>query len=90
MVGDCVLTADGKETLMEVSSTAKTGVFTAITQDKFIVVDGIIASSYSKDSDPAKPENDYIKYRLELEEKRERRLDMRLGKHKTHVKEPHA
>jgi len=90
VVGDCVLTADGKETLMEVSSTAKTGVFTAITQDKFIIVDGIVASSFSKDSDPAKPERDYKKYRLELAEERERKLAVRLSKLQKRVEGAHA
>jgi hypothetical protein len=74
VVGDCLHTVDGKETLMEISSTAKNGVFTAITQDKFIVVDGVVASSFSKDSDPTKPELDYEKYRLELGRNRNRKL----------------
>ena len=74
VVGDCLLTVDGKETLIEISSTAKNGVFTAITQDSFIVVDGVVASPFSKGSDPAKPELDYEKYRLELEQKRNRKL----------------
>ena len=54
--------------MLEISSTAKNGVFTAITQDKYIVVDGVVASPFSKDSDPVKPELDYEKYRLELEQ----------------------
>jgi len=74
-VGDCLLTADGKETLIEISSSTKNGVFTAITEAKYIVVDGVVASSFSKDSDPNKPELDYEKYLLELERKRERRLN---------------
>jgi hypothetical protein len=74
VVGDCLLTVDGKETLIDISSTAKTGVFTAITQDKFIVVDGVVASPFSKDSDITKPELDYDKYRLELEHIRNRKL----------------
>jgi len=48
VIGDCLLTADGKETLVEISSAAKNGVFTAVTQDMFVVVDGIVASSFSK------------------------------------------
>jgi len=81
VVGDCLITADGKEVLMEISSTAKAGVFTAITQDNFIVVNGIVASPFSKDSDPAKPELDYNKYRLELKEKQERKLAYRAIKY---------
>ena len=72
---------DGKETLVEISSTAKRGVFTAITQDEFLVVNGVVASSFSKDSDPGKPELDYKKYRLELQQSRERKLAVRLKKH---------
>jgi hypothetical protein len=78
VVGDCVLTVDGKESLTEISSAAKNGVYTAITQDKYIVVDGVVASPFSKDSDPAKPELDYEKYRVELGRKRERKLNKRL------------
>merc|ERR1719223_863194 len=74
VVGDCLLTVDGKETLLEISSTAKNGVYTAITQDKFIVVDGIVASPFSKDSDLAKPELVYEKYRLELDKNTIRKL----------------
>ena len=47
VVGNCLLTVDGKESLIEILSTAKNGVFTAITQGKFIVVDGIVASPFS-------------------------------------------
>jgi len=90
VVGDCLITADGKEVLMEISSTAKAGVFTAITQDKFIIVDGIVASPFSKDSDPAKPELDYNKYRLELEEKRERKLSYHAIKHQKRVQKANA
>ena len=53
-VGDCLFTADGKETLVEISEKEKNGVFTAVTQDNFIVVDGIVASPYSKIFDPRK------------------------------------
>jgi len=80
VVGDCILTVDGKETLMGISSTAKTGVYTAITQGSFIVVNGVVASSFSKDSDPTKPEHDYKKYQLELEVKRNRKLAHRENK----------
>jgi len=51
-VGDCLFTVDGKETLIEISEKEKNGVFTAVTQDNFIVVDGIVASPYSKIFDP--------------------------------------
>mmetsp|Transcript_28443 Transcript_28443/g.58170 ORF Transcript_28443/g.58170 Transcript_28443/m.58170 type:complete len:353 (-) Transcript_28443:172-1230(-) len=82
VVGDCLLSVDGNETLTEISSAVKYGVFTATTQDKFIVVDGVVASHFSKNSDPAKPELDYEKYRLELEQKRHHRLLKRLRGHR--------
>ena len=53
-VGDCLFTVDGKETLIDISEKEKNGVFTAVTQDNFIVVDGVIASPYSKVFDPRK------------------------------------
>jgi hypothetical protein len=53
VAGDCLITADGKETLMAVASAEKNGVYTATTQDKFLVVDGIVASPYSKNSHPS-------------------------------------
>mmetsp|Transcript_4368 Transcript_4368/g.9256 ORF Transcript_4368/g.9256 Transcript_4368/m.9256 type:complete len:392 (+) Transcript_4368:21-1196(+) len=77
VVGDCVLTIDGKETLMDISATAKYGVFTAITQDKFIVVDGIVASPYSQIYDPREK---YVKYLSELNLATERKLVGAKGK----------
>mmetsp|Transcript_79892 Transcript_79892/g.159514 ORF Transcript_79892/g.159514 Transcript_79892/m.159514 type:complete len:329 (+) Transcript_79892:34-1020(+) len=47
VVGDCVLTMDGKETLIGITMTEKSGVYTAVTENKFIVVDRIVASPYS-------------------------------------------
>jgi len=67
VVGDCLLTADGKETLMEISWTEKYGVYTAVTGDAFVVVNGIVASAFSKDSHPEERELDYKKYSMELE-----------------------
>jgi len=66
-VGDCLLTADGKETLIDISWTEKYGVYSAVTEDTFIVVDGVVASPFSKDSHPEEPDLDYEKYRTELE-----------------------
>jgi hypothetical protein len=74
VVGDCLLTIDGKETLVDISSTMKSGVYTAITKDKFIVVDGIVASPYSKNTDPD-PKRNYDKYLKELEKERKRKLE---------------
>ena len=69
VVGDCVFTIDGKETLIEITTTEKSGVYTAVTQNKFIVVDGIVASPYSSSSkDDLDPEQVYEKYRQELKE----------------------
>jgi hypothetical protein len=58
VVGDCLLTVDGKETLIEITSAEKNGVYTAITKDKFIVADGIIASPYSVVNNPARPDQE--------------------------------
>jgi hypothetical protein len=74
VVGDCLLTTDGKETLTEISSSLKSGVYTAITKDEFIVVDGIVASPFSKNSD-LDPKRDYDKYLKELERERQRKLE---------------
>jgi len=80
VVGDCLLTADGKETVVGISQVEKYGVYTAVTEDKFIVVDGVVASPFSKDSHPEKPELDYEKYRMELERTRERKLSYSIRK----------
>mmetsp|Transcript_58800 Transcript_58800/g.101285 ORF Transcript_58800/g.101285 Transcript_58800/m.101285 type:complete len:401 (-) Transcript_58800:204-1406(-) len=48
VVGDCLGTIDGSETLFEITSVKKSGIYTATTIDKYIVVDGIVASPYSK------------------------------------------
>jgi len=69
MVGDCVFTVDGKETLLEISLTAKKGTFTATTQDKFIVVNGVVALSY-----PTKPELELKLEEITLFEKRDHKL----------------
>ena len=64
VVGDCVVTMDGKETLVEITTTEKSGVYTAVTKNKFIVVDGIVASPYSSSSkDDQGPVGVYEKYR---------------------------
>ena len=52
VVGDCLLTVDGKETLLEITSSTEFGAYTAITKDKFIVVDGIITRPYAVESNP--------------------------------------
>jgi hypothetical protein len=49
-------------------------VYTAITKDKFIVVDGIVASAYSKNTDPD-PKQNYDRYLKELEKERKRKLE---------------
>lgn len=51
VVGDCLFTVDGKETVTEITSATKFGIYTAITKNKFIVVDGIVASPYSLAND---------------------------------------
>jgi hypothetical protein len=52
IAGDCLVTIDGKETLMEISSVEMNGIYTATTENTFIVVDGIVASPYSMNSRP--------------------------------------
>jgi hypothetical protein len=74
VVGDCLLTVDGKETLVDVSQSVKAGVYTATTDDKYIVVSGFVASPFSNDSGPSTSESDYKKYRTELERERLRKL----------------
>jgi hypothetical protein len=72
VVGDCLITVDGKETLIGISWSKKSGVYTAVTENKFIVVDGIVASPFSKNSDPNYPTKDYEMFRIELELERTR------------------
>ena len=73
VAGDCLITADGKETLMAVSSVEKNGVYTATTQDKFLVVDGIVASPYSKNSHPSNKAGwDLSKYGMDLKRGKQR------------------
>lgn len=65
VVGDCLMTTDGKETLIEITSSEKSGVYTATTKDKFIVVDGVVASPYSLHSRPAAVLWDLVKHSAE-------------------------
>jgi hypothetical protein len=74
VVGDCVLTVDGKETLTAISAGTNFGVFTAVTEGKFIVVNGIVASPFSERSDVANPTKDFRKYAQELQRERKRKL----------------
>jgi hypothetical protein len=76
-VGDCVRTIHGEEIITEIDSEIKRGIYTAVTADKYLVVDGIIASPFSRDLDPAHPKRgmaayitehpDYLKFKSELE-----------------------
>jgi len=69
VVGDCLDTIDGSETLFEITSVKKSGIYTATTKDKYIVVDGIVASPYSKFTRTEQAEDvdswylDYLKQR---------------------------
>jgi hypothetical protein len=71
VLGDCLLTIDGKETLLEVTPSSKTGVYTAIPKENnYIVVNGIVASPYSKiiSADKASySEEDFKKNSAELD-----------------------
>lgn len=57
VVGDCLFTISGKETLMAIATSLKFGVYTAVTKNKFIVVDGIVASPFSLENDSGRAEN---------------------------------
>ena len=47
-VGSCVFTVDGGETIVEVSTLKNTGVRSVVTDHKFVVVDGIVASPFAR------------------------------------------
>ena len=73
-VGDCLLTVDGKETLTEINSVVASGIYTAVTKEKFIVVDGIVASPFSRDSDRDHSMREYEEFRKVLENKQKLEL----------------
>jgi len=73
-VGDCLLTTDGKETLTEINSVVASGIYTAVTKEKFIVVDGIVASPFSRDSDRDHSMREYEEFRKVLENKQKLEL----------------
>mmetsp|Transcript_79000 Transcript_79000/g.157861 ORF Transcript_79000/g.157861 Transcript_79000/m.157861 type:complete len:95 (-) Transcript_79000:109-393(-) len=54
VVGDCVMTVDGKEAVTEITSATHFGVYTAVTAHALIVANGIIASPFSVENDPHK------------------------------------
>ena len=45
-MGDCVMTVSGQERVRAVESTGGLGVYTIITKEEFVVVNGIIASPF--------------------------------------------
>ena len=45
-VGDCVLTVSGEERVRAVEITRGVGVYTIVTKEEFVVVNGIIASPF--------------------------------------------
>ena len=47
--GACLMTVDGEENLNEIVTSTEKGIFTAVTENKFVVVDGVIASPFSQD-----------------------------------------
>jgi len=53
-IGDCLLTVDGKENLLQISSSQERGVYTAITEKPFLSVNGIVASPFSVENDPGR------------------------------------
>jgi len=52
-VGDCLRTVDGNEAVTAVSMTKAEGVFTAVTTNEFLVVNGIVASPFAVSHDLA-------------------------------------
>jgi len=75
LVGDCLFTVDGKETLTEISSVVANGIYTAVTKAKFIVVDSIVASPFSRDSDRDHSMREYEELRIVFEKEQELALD---------------
>ena len=69
--GDCVLTVHGPEALQRVKPVEKAGVYTAITENKFIVVDHVIASSFGQDRDT---EREFQRETRRVERQRGRKL----------------
>mmetsp|Transcript_62124 Transcript_62124/g.106689 ORF Transcript_62124/g.106689 Transcript_62124/m.106689 type:complete len:414 (+) Transcript_62124:55-1296(+) len=57
VVGDCVMTVDGKETVTEITSATHFGVYTAVTAHALIVASGIIASPFSVENDPRRQQD---------------------------------
>ena len=51
-VGDCIRTIHGEELIKSIDSQTKYGIYTAITDDAYLIVNGIVASPYSRDSNP--------------------------------------
>ena len=45
-VGDCVRTVSGEDVVVKVESVRVEGVYTIVTNEEFIVVNGIVASSF--------------------------------------------
>jgi hypothetical protein len=45
-VGDCIQTISGQETITAIETIQGNGVYTVVTTEEFIVVNGIIASSF--------------------------------------------
>lgn len=52
-VGDCLRTVDGNEAITSVSITKAKGLYTAVTTNEFIVVNGILASPFAVAHAPA-------------------------------------
>jgi hypothetical protein len=45
-VGDCVMTVDGQEKVVGVAATQGKGIYTVVTNEEYIVVNGVIASPF--------------------------------------------
>ena len=49
VVDDCIFTVDGREAIKSITSSQMNGIYTAVTENKFLVVNGIVASPFSQD-----------------------------------------
>lgn len=70
-VGDCLLTVDGEEALHGIVMSRKEGVYTAVTENTYVVVNQIIASPFGVDRDT---ERGYQRRSRAESRKRERML----------------
>lgn len=47
MVGDCVQTADGQDAVVAKSQVQEKGIYTVVTENEYVVVNGVVASPFA-------------------------------------------